>query len=129
MGTCGGSMNGWKKILIVFIIAVGLFCSGFFAGSWRANQIGDINDQNRIAEIERLDSELRSGDIQFRTDLERAEGKLQKFLRAEADRNSRAREILGRAKGEAGKAGDSIQRAIEAVDRLSEAIEILFSNE
>ncbi len=122
-------MNGWKKIGIGIIIILIVFCSGFITGSWRANQIGDINDQNRIAELERINSELNAGDIQFRTDLERAEGKLQEFLRSEADRNSRAREILGRAQGEAGKAGDSIQRAIEAVNRLSEAIEILFSSE
>ena len=122
-------MNGWKKILIIIGIAIILFGTGFGIGYWRSNQIGDIDSQARIAELKKLNSELEAGDIQFRADLERAEGKLRDFLSGTAERNRRATEILGRAEGEAGAAGDSIDRAILAINRLSEAIEILLGNE
>jgi len=122
-------MDEWKKVGISIIILFIIFGAGFLAGSCRANQIGDIDYQNRIAELKRINSELIAGDIQFRTDLERAEGKLQDFLRAAEDRNSRAREVLGKAQDHAGQAGSSIQRAIDAVERLSAAIEILFSDQ
>ena len=122
-------MNVWKKIVIGIIIIIVLFGAGFFIGSWRANQVGDIDSQTRIAELERLNTELEAGDIQFRTDLERAEGKLRDFLSGTAERNRRATEILGRAETEIESADSSIDRAILAVNRLSKAIEILLGNE
>jgi len=122
-------MNGYKKVFIIIAIVIILFGAGYGIGYWRSNQIGDIDTQNRIAELERLNSELQAGDIQFRTDLERAEGKLRDFLRGTAERNRRATEILGRASGEIESADSSIDRAILAVDRLSEAIEVLLGSE
>ena len=122
-------MDGWKKSWIVIVIVIILFSTGYGIGYWRSNQIGDINDQTRITELEKINSELRAGDIQFRTDLETAERKLRNFLTGTAERNRRAREILGRAQEETGAAGDSIDRAILAVNRLSEAIEILLGSE
>jgi len=122
-------MDVWKKVWIIIVIGIILFCSGFGLGYWRSNKVGDINDQARIAELERINSELEAGDIQFRADLAAAEGKLRDFLNGTAERNRKAREILGRAKSDADSANNSIDRAILAVDRLSEAIEILLSSE
>jgi len=121
-------MDVWKKTWIIIVIGILLFCSGFGLGYWRSNQIGDINDQARITELERINSELEAGDIQFRTDLEAAEGKLRDFLTGTEERNKKARAILERASGEAEKAEDSIDRAILAVNRLSEAIGILLGD-
>jgi len=122
-------MDGWKKSWIVIVIVIILFSTGYGIGYWRSNQIGDINDQTRITELEKINSELRAGDIQFRTDLETAEGKLRDFLTGTEERNRKAREILGRAKSDAESANNSIDRAILAVDRLSEAIEVLLGSE
>ena len=121
-------MNGWKKILIVIGIAIVLFFAGFGIGYWRSNQVGDIDSQARITELKRLNSELEAGDIQFRTDIERAEGKLRDFLSGTAERNRRATEILGRAESEIDSADSSIDRAILSVNRLSKAIEILLDD-
>jgi len=122
-------MNVWKKIGIGSIIIILIFGAGFGLGYWRSNQVGNIDTQNTIAELKRLNSELNAGDIQFRTDLERAEGKLRDFLNGTAERNRRATEVLNRASSEAEAAGSNIDQAIETVDHLAEAIEILLGNE
>jgi len=122
-------MNGYKKVIIIIIIVVLFFGTGFGIGYWRSNQIGDIDDQARITELEKINSELRKGDIQLRADIETAEGKLRDFLTGTAERNRKATEILGRAESDAQSANSSIDRAILATDRLSKAIEILLSNE
>ena len=122
-------MNGYKKVIIIIIIVVLFFGVGYGIGYWRSNQIGDIDDQARITELEKINSELRKGDIQLRADIETAEGKLRDFLTGTAERNRKATEILGRAESDAQSANSSIDRAILATDRLSKAIEILLSNE
>jgi len=122
-------MDVWKKILIIIVIVILLFGAGYGVGYWRSNQVGDNDYQDTIADLERINSELVTGNIQFRTDLERAEGKLRDFLSGTAERNRRASEILGRASGEAETAKNSIDKTIEAIDRLSEAIEILLGSD
>ena len=122
-------MNVWKKIGISIIIIIILFGAGFGLGYWRSNQVGDIDDQTRIEELEKLNSELRAGDIKLRADIETAEGKLRDFLTGTAERNRRATEILGQAENNVGTAESSIDRAILATDHLSEAIEILLGDE
>ena len=122
-------MNGWKKILIIIGIAIILFGTGFGIGYWRSNQIGDIDSQARIAELKKLNRELDIGYTKIEENYLRSETRLTEFLIAEADRNRRASEILEQAGSTAGKANESIGRAITGFDRLSKAIEILLGNE
>ena len=122
-------MDVWKKVLISIIIIILIFGAGFLFGSWRANQIGDIHDQTRIAELEKLNTELELGYTKLEEDYNKSENKLSEFLKDQSDRNDRALQILEGAGGKAGEASSSIDRAILAVDRLSEAIEILLGNE
>jgi len=122
-------MDGYKKALIIIIIIILLFSAGFGLGYWRSNQIGDVDSQIRIAELEQLNNELDIGYTKLEEDYLRSETRLTKFLTAEADRNRRASEILKRAGSTAGKASESIGRAITGFDRLSEAIEILLGGE
>ena len=122
-------MNVWKKIIISIIILILFFGAGFGLGYWRSNQIGDIYDQTRIAELKQLNTELELGYTKLEQDYQGAEDRLKEFLKRESDRNDRALQILEGAGGKASEAEGSIGRAIEAVDRLSEAIEILLGDE
>lgn len=122
-------MNVWKKIGIGSIIIIFIFVTGFLLGSWRANQVGDINDQSRITELEKLNTELELGYTNIEEDYNRSEDRLAEFLQRESDRNDRALQILEGAGGKTSQAEGSIGRAIEAVDKLSKAIGILLGNE
>jgi len=122
-------MNVWEKIGIGIVIILIVFVAGFLTGSWRANQVGDIDYQNRIAELEQINKELELGYRELEASYQGSEDRLTEFLKRESERNDRALQILEGAGGKASEAEGSIGRAITAVDRLSEAIEILLSNE
>ena len=66
---------------------------------------------------------------QLEENYKQSENRLSDFLKKQSERNDRAFQILEGAGGKTGEAESSIDRAILAVDRLSEAIEILLSNE
>ena len=121
-------MDGYKKAIFIIIIAAVFFSAGFGLGYWRSNQIGDVDSQIRIAELEQLNNELDIGYTKLREDYLRSEARLTEFLTAEADRNQRASDILRQAGSTAGEASESIGRAITGFNRLSEAIEILLGS-
>lgn len=122
-------MNVWEKIGIGIIIIILIFGAGFLTGAWRTNQIGDLDNQDRITELEQINTELELGYTILEQDYNKSENRLSEFLQRESDRNDRALQILEGAGGKASEANSSIDRAILAVDRLSEAIEILLGNE
>jgi len=122
-------MHVWKKIIIGVIIIVVLFGTGFFTGYRTGHKIGDGNNSTRITELEDLNTELGLGINSLRKNYKQSESRLTEFLKREKDRNDRALQILGGAGDKTSEVGSSIDRAISAADRLSEAIEILLSNE
>lgn len=125
-------MNVWKKILIGIIILLLIFGAGFLTGflvTRAANKTGDLDNQNRIAELKQLNKELELGYTELERNYKGSEERLTEFLKRESDRYDKALQILEGSGGKASEAEGSIGRALSAVDRLSTAINILLERE
>lgn len=122
-------MNVWEKIGIGVSIVIVIFGIGFFTGSWRADQIGDFDDQARIIELEGLYAESERINNELRISHSELEERLGSYFNRNAKRFEEARDIIREGRGELSGGKGSIEKALRSLDRLSEAIEILLGTE
>jgi len=116
-----------KKIIACILVSIFIFFTGYFVSNYQSTKQHSADlavYESRLGDITKLNTELKNENSRI-TDLNIG---LTNRLATITKRLDSAKTIVDGLDGQAQSDGDAIQRLIENVSRLEQAISIIFEN-